>query len=369
MGIISSLRKSYRQWWLGDSLGDVNLFLKEAFSETHKGLALLLAFGAGFFLVRGLLEIVFRGALGWEGDLIFRTVGACVFGYLWLTYRKSKSDKNRAFIFGIYLLLYMSATMWWSTQHGMHIGYLAAPLVLCLMLGLIFWPLIGGLYWPTAAVLGPAVCMLLSQGALLHDCVIYGLCFTIASIFALTIRRTRLRSALKLFVYQEKLQAQVECDALTGLYNLIGWRARAVKLADDAARGKSALSIVFFDIDHFKRVNDEHGHAAGDDVLVCVAKAISAVMRPGDVLARLGGEEFVAALPGVDLVQARGVAEQALAQVSGINGCVGVTISAGIAQLNGQVNLIQAIAQADRGLLMAKRMGRNQVQYADEANA
>jgi diguanylate cyclase (GGDEF)-like protein len=366
MGTTTSTRSAYRRWWLGDCAGDIAHFSKEMFSETHKGLGLLLALGAGFFLVRGLIEIAFRGTLGWQGDLLFRVVGALVFGYLWLSYRKSKNDRVRGFIFAVYLLLYMSATMWWSTTHGMHIGYLAAPLVLCLVMGVILWPLIGGLYWPAMAVVAPAACMLVLVNARVHDWVIYGLCFTIAGIFALIIRRTRLRSTFRLFCYREQLQVQVESDPLTGLYNLTGWRARAESLVQSTQLSGQPLSIVFFDIDHFKRVNDTHGHAAGDDVLICVAKALSAVMRGGDVLARLGGEEFVAALPGADLDQARVVAERALERVRGVDGCIGVTISAGIAQLNAQTNLIQAIAQADRGLLLAKHMGRNQVQYSEK---
>ena len=105
----------------------------------------------------------------------------------------------------------------------------------------------------------------------------------------------------------------------------------------DADLGAGSIGIVMMDLDHFKAVNDEHGHAVGDDVLIVAAKHLEAAMRVGDYAFRCGGEEFVAVLVGTDLDGATRVAERLRA-----------TIEAG----------------ADRALYEAKRTGRNRVSGA-----
>jgi len=169
---------------------------------------------------------------------------------------------------------------------------------------------------------------------------------------------------------REALERNVELaerDALTGLYN----RRRATELlemfAKQAARGKHfALAVV--DIDHFKRVNDAHGHAAGDRVLQCFAKEAVAALREGDILARWGGEEFLLLLPTGDLDSAMRGAQRlrertaAMAVALPQGGTVMFTVSVGVAELREGESASRALERADAALYLAKAGGRNRVE-------
>jgi diguanylate cyclase (GGDEF)-like protein len=169
---------------------------------------------------------------------------------------------------------------------------------------------------------------------------------------------------------REALERNIELaerDALTGLYN----RRRASELlelfARQAARGQRiALAVV--DIDHFKRVNDTHGHAAGDLVLQRFASEASATLRDGDILARWGGEEFLLLLPTGDVDSALGVAQRmrertvAMAVTLPQGGTVAFTVSIGVAVLQKGEAASRAIERADAALYRAKANGRNCVE-------
>jgi diguanylate cyclase (GGDEF)-like protein len=170
----------------------------------------------------------------------------------------------------------------------------------------------------------------------------------------------------------EKLQAdlaeEAAKDPLTGLRN----RRRFVddlttRLATAAATGQP-MSLVLLDVDHFKAINDTHGHAVGDDVLVGVARALSAHARSED-LVRYGGEEFIVLLPQLDAATARARAEvlrRACAETAfGVEG-LRVTISAGVATSPDHGSTPdELLLAADRALYEAKEGGRDQVALAD----
>jgi diguanylate cyclase (GGDEF)-like protein len=165
----------------------------------------------------------------------------------------------------------------------------------------------------------------------------------------------------------ERLAALALRDPLTGLANRRAFEdALARELARASASGEP-LGVVALDVDHFKRVNDAHGHAAGDAVLVEVAARGAAALRAGDLLARVGGEEFAAILPGAALGQARDVAERIRARIAAApvrvaGAALEVTASLGCAALApddaGEGPLL---ARADARLYAAKRGGRNRV--------
>jgi diguanylate cyclase (GGDEF)-like protein len=129
------------------------------------------------------------------------------------------------------------------------------------------------------------------------------------------------------------------------------------------------LSVVLFDIDHFKSVNDNYGHPAGDRVLAAVARSLGKRLRPSDVLARYGGEEFVLLLPATDSDGAAVVAERLRQQVAQLCHDIGgsstlrVTLSAGYATLDpgSAATADMLLASADAALYVAKRSGRNRV--------
>jgi diguanylate cyclase (GGDEF)-like protein len=131
---------------------------------------------------------------------------------------------------------------------------------------------------------------------------------------------------------------------------------------DSAKRYGAELSVIMLDIDHFKIYNDTYGHTGGDSLLVKLADIIVKKMRKADYVFRYGGEEFLAILPGTGLTKACEAAERLR---SAVEVKAGVTISLGVASLNGSVESIEAlIVNADKALYRAKAEGRNRVESA-----
>jgi diguanylate cyclase (GGDEF)-like protein len=164
----------------------------------------------------------------------------------------------------------------------------------------------------------------------------------------------------------EELARLARRDALTGLPNRRALDEELAREAARAARAATPLSAVALDVDRFKLVNDAHGHAAGDAVLAAIAARAAAALRAGDVLARIGGEEFAALLPGADLDRAVEVAERIRGRVSAepveAAGCaLSVTVSLGCAALAPGEDGRSLLARADAKLYEAKRAGRDRV--------
>jgi two-component system cell cycle response regulator len=160
-------------------------------------------------------------------------------------------------------------------------------------------------------------------------------------------------------------------DGLTGAYNARYFRERMNTTLADAPRGVEDVSLILFDIDHFKAVNDTHGHLAGDRVLSGVASVVAALLQHDDVFARYGGEEFAVLARG-SAAQAAQLAERLRAAVEArtfeIEGLrIRVTISVGVASLSHQHAgpPTALVAAADRALYRAKDGGRNRVEVGD----
>jgi diguanylate cyclase (GGDEF)-like protein len=148
-------------------------------------------------------------------------------------------------------------------------------------------------------------------------------------------------------------------DRLTGVFNRRGLEQL---LGSERLRRAGSSSVAIIDVDHFKRVNDNHGHAAGDEVLRHVSGAIRQALREGDSCGRWGGEEFLLVLPGCDLKGALLCAERVRVVIESMSaGPVRVTVSVGVAQLAGDEPWQQAVQRADEGLYRAKAGGRNRV--------
>jgi two-component system cell cycle response regulator len=165
--------------------------------------------------------------------------------------------------------------------------------------------------------------------------------------------------------YHAELHRRATTDELTGLPNRAtfeGWLSREVGYA---RRDGRPLSLLLVDIDHFKRVNDERGHAAGDRVLREVAQRLHAAVRGEDLLARVGGEEFGVLLPGADITAATEVAERIRSHVRAgpidlTEGSVAVTVSAGAVALDPHDDdELSLVSRADLRLYEAKRDGRD----------
>ena len=167
-----------------------------------------------------------------------------------------------------------------------------------------------------------------------------------------------------------RVAAQANTDALTGLPNRRTFEDTWRRMVQRAERDKSPLALMVMDIDHFKRVNDTHGHAAGDEALRVLGWALKNHLRPGDLCARLGGEEFVLAMPGATPEVARMRAEDLLKMplMYGEDGSgepLAVTLSVGLTDWRASDTAPHAtIARADAALYEAKRDGRHRVSVA-----
>jgi diguanylate cyclase (GGDEF)-like protein len=157
-------------------------------------------------------------------------------------------------------------------------------------------------------------------------------------------------------------------DPLTALPNRRAFDEDLAREAARAARTGAAVAVVVLDVDRFKAVNDAHGHAAGDAVLRAVAARAAAAIRAGDLLARIGGEEFGILLPGADLARAADAAERlraalAAAPIEAAGRALAVTASFGCAALAPGERPEALLARADARLYDAKRDGRNRVAW------
>jgi two-component system, cell cycle response regulator len=160
----------------------------------------------------------------------------------------------------------------------------------------------------------------------------------------------------------QQVQRLAETDGLTGLANRRTFETTLERELSRAARSGEPVTLVMVDVDHFKQLNDEHGHQAGDDVLKLVAEVLASACRDFDTAARYGGEEFAVILPSCSSAESLVVAERLRESIAGIETVTPVTASAGVATFPGHApdpeGLIKA---ADEALYESKRGGRNRV--------
>ncbi len=174
---------------------------------------------------------------------------------------------------------------------------------------------------------------------------------------------------------RDMLQSLALLDPLTDVYNR---RAFEQRLADELSRAQRfsrPLSLIFFDLDHFKRVNDTWGHTVGDEVLREFARLLQETLRAMDVVARYGGEEFCVIMPETEGNDAFRVGERVRQRLANSRMRVNdheicLTVSGGVAQATGRENTPQElIEKADQALYRAKQAGRNRIElYTDSSN-
>jgi diguanylate cyclase (GGDEF)-like protein len=165
---------------------------------------------------------------------------------------------------------------------------------------------------------------------------------------------------------ERRSRTESSLDDLTGLLNRRSLPSRFGELAEQAHLNGDAVALIALDIDHFKQINDSYGHARGDAVLREVALAIRGELRSFELAYRIGGEEFLVVLPGVDLEHGAGVAERLRMRIAtlrpdGIEVRVSLGVSAGA---GAEVSYAPLFDAADRALYTAKRNGRDRVEVA-----
>lgn len=176
---------------------------------------------------------------------------------------------------------------------------------------------------------------------------------------------TLLANAVAQVLHMAELREAALTDAQTRAYNRRYLAPRLREELERARRGEQALSVMLLDLDHFKRVNDAHGHAAGDAVLTAFVQLVRSCVRSVDVLVRRGGEEFVLLLPATGLVAARAVAERIRKRLAagpleprpGL--LLAQTVSIGVAAWDREESAEELEERADRAMYEAKRRGRN----------
>ena len=188
----------------------------------------------------------------------------------------------------------------------------------------------------------------------------------------LTVFSQRVASSLANIRLRESLRQQSIRDPLTGIFNRRYLEETLQREFSRARRLNQPLSIIMFDIDHFKAVNDSYGHEAGDVVLQSIARELQSIVRTEDIVCRFGGEEFVVVMPGMDFKKAAARASLILQAVRNLELLVGetklikITMSAGVASFPSHGKTPAEVLQAaDQALFQAKKLGRDRVVEAE----
>lgn len=183
----------------------------------------------------------------------------------------------------------------------------------------------------------------------------------------------RIRVLEEIKASQEELKHQAETDPLTDLLNRRHFHHEAEREFSLAQMTQSPIAVIICDIDFFKQVNDQHGHAVGDQVIISVANTLKRCARKSDIVARYGGEEFILLLPDTGVVEAQICAERMRQAVSKLAFEIdaaeplNVTLSFGVADVSLSNPLENSIKLADEALYRAKHNGRNNVQVSELA--
>ena len=184
--------------------------------------------------------------------------------------------------------------------------------------------------------------------------------------YSLVVLLARIRTALREKERQDLLEKWATTDPLTGLMNRRHFFELADRELELTRRSERPLSFIMLDIDHFKRVNDQHGHLIGDATIIRLAGLLKEQLRKVDFCGRYGGEEFVLCLPDTPLAGALGVAERIRKKVQTMDvdtnkaAPLRINISLGIAENKQDKNVEDILKRADTALYEAKAAGRNQ---------
>ncbi|GGA85746.1 hypothetical protein GCM10011521_25230 [Arenimonas soli] len=295
--------------------------------------------------------------------LVLQAGGVALLVAMAVRYRTVVSIRRRRALGLVFLALLLAclamAALEWT-------GPSLLPMAVFLLLPVTWLPLLvkppitfGGLALCTAVV----VALLLESSAPGGEVRLFGFYYLLSTGAGLVLRRARSNLAARLDRQVESLWQRAVSDPLTGLLNRQGWLNLAgTAMAEALGEGKQP-AVLFIDVDHFKRTNDEHGHLAGDDLLRALGQIIDARIGPGEYCARLGGEEFACLLPDSSVEDARRFAERLAGDYRLRARDYNSTLSIGIATHEDGDVLNDLLARADAALYQAKRCGRDQVVF------
>lgn len=211
---------------------------------------------------------------------------------------------------------------------------------------------------------------------LIHSIMRFDLMVIPLCVFLIYIQHHINRLLKYLYSYQEQIKSMANRDALTGLFNRRHFEEAADLMAKRARRAHLNLCMIMIDIDHFKSINDRFGHPVGDMVIKETAKTLAGAFRETDLVARLGGEEFVALLSEQNPLAGEHAAERARKSIEnseiklpGLSESIKFTASFGLAVMKSEGETIaELLERTDQGLYAAKRAGRNRVVHQKPEN-
>jgi diguanylate cyclase (GGDEF)-like protein len=294
----------------------------------------------------------------WRMELngVVHLLGVICIAYMaWHTYVTPSVNMRVAAInlYRIYLSI-LCASMVWLNREA--IGFRKVYRLLTFVFLISFATSSARVYW---ALTSAPIAHLMTDDFAFRVYMLFDLFFFIAVAFSVLVL-TSARIEEELDHALRKADAASRTDALTGVWNRLHFESAGPCEAERARRYGSPLSVLIFDIDHFKLINDRHGHAIGDQVIRKVAAQAVATLRSSDQLFRWGGEEFVVLLPvnARAAVEAAGKLRQRIAATD-FDAAGTVTISVGVAQLAETESMESALQRADAMLYCAKDSGRN----------
>jgi len=177
------------------------------------------------------------------------------------------------------------------------------------------------------------------------------------------------RYIIELKKSKDELKLLASTDSMTNLYNRRYFSKTSKHILDLAKRNSTDLSIIMFDLDNFKKINDIYGHTIGDSVIVAFANILKTHQRTSDIICRFGGEEFIVLLPETNLKGASVVAEKIRVELESTkiliesDRYIQLTVSAGVTDIrvSEEVDIEASITRSDKALYMAKNSGRNKI--------
>lgn len=264
----------------------------------------------------------------------------------------------------VFLVLCFGFATWWVALDGGSASPLNMAYVMPLTVAVLRAPRAAPLLTSLAIaahLLASAVATSLSGSFDLATSLVWMTQFVLAAVMTAWIATARINQRQRMRELTAELHWLATHDPLTRVLNRRGLEVAIGAVGDGPRRRTTALLVA--DLDHFKRVNDEHGHAAGDDALVEAARAIRRAIREGDLVARTGGEEFTIALFGTSNAEALDVAERVRSAIADDCSHYPVTASVGLAMADGR-ELLDLHRDADRAMYRAKRLGRDRVVVA-----